>query len=62
MKRSTVLFSSAAALVALGIGVLVAKRVPKLSSTAMAAPRASNVAREGGDPELLGHLVRAVPV
>ncbi len=102
MKRSTVLFGSAAALVALGIGVLVAKRVPKLfSSTAMAAPRASNLAqaspqqqhfvlkfvknpepvpsfnlqsfsgqnaqsrrmaRESVDPELLGYLVRAVPV
>lgn len=41
MKRSTVLFSSAAAVLALGIGVLVAKRVPKLSSSAMAAPKAA---------------------
>jgi thiol-disulfide isomerase/thioredoxin len=37
MKRSTVLFSAAAAVLAVGIGVLVAKRVPKLSSHAMTA-------------------------
>lgn len=35
MKRSTVLFSGAAAVLAVGIGVLVAKHVPKLSSHAM---------------------------
>jgi thiol-disulfide isomerase/thioredoxin len=45
MKRSTVLFSSAAAVLALGIGVLVARRVPRLSSNAMAAPRTSNIAQ-----------------
>jgi thiol-disulfide isomerase/thioredoxin len=44
MKRSTVLFSSVAALLALGIGILVARRMPKLSSTTMAAPRAANKA------------------
>jgi thiol-disulfide isomerase/thioredoxin len=42
MKRSTVLFALTAAVVAIGIGFLVAKRVPKLSSTTMAAPRAAN--------------------
>ena len=45
MKRSTVLFSAAAALLAVGIGVLVAKRVPKLSSTTMAAARKAPAAQ-----------------
>ncbi|MDE3135705.1 MAG: TlpA family protein disulfide reductase [Acidobacteriota bacterium] len=45
MKRSTVLFSSAAVVLALGIGVLVAKRMPKLSSTTLAAPKATKTAQ-----------------
>jgi len=45
MKRSTVLFSAVAALLAVGIGVLVARHVPKLSSTAMAAARKAPAAQ-----------------
>lgn len=45
MKRSTVLFSAAAGVLAIGLGVLVAKHVPKLSSHAMPATPKSNLAQ-----------------
>jgi thiol-disulfide isomerase/thioredoxin len=49
MKRSTALFGLAAAAMAVGIGVLVAQRVPKFTTAAMAARKAptvtSNIAR-----------------
>ena len=45
MKRSTVLFSGAAAILAVGISVYVAKHVPKFSSHAMAAVAKSSLAQ-----------------
>src|SRR5579884_1254956 len=41
MRRSTVLFGSAAAVLAVGVGVFVARHAPKFSSLAVAAPKAA---------------------